>query len=219
VAVFKLVSANGTVLDWFSPSKFLYEALFTERDDMDVSGDHSQFRDYHVHYIGQAFKNDVWKRLTGHEKMQSILTNEDALNTQSLRAPFEISILLLDVDGYTEAAMMPPSAIAIRPGHTPIIHKFSLAEDDGTFEKFANMTLATRAQELTNEVEAMLVKQFDPQYNILKYRNYPNIKKGTRSAGYTQSELMIERMPALLKSRKHRMLPIGGSKTRRSRGQ
>jgi hypothetical protein len=54
--------------------------------------------------------------------------------------------------------------------------------------------------ELTSEVEAMLINSFKPEYNKIQFNNYPMIKRGTRSKGYTESSLVIERNPTTLKT-------------------
>lgn len=96
--------------------------------------------------------------------MQSILTLEDALNQRYLRAPFEVSLLMLDVDGYDEANIFPTFDFAVQPGIEPIVHHFSEDEDDGTFEKYYEPKLEPRAPELTSEVEAFLVSTYKPKY-------------------------------------------------------
>lgn len=202
VAGFKLFTLDEKFLGWFSPNMFLY-AYLDQRLKANVIGSIRDYLDYQVHYIGKAFSQDIWNRLTGHHKMQSILTLEDSLNQRSLRAPFEISLLMLDVDGYEEANIFPIFDFAVQPGIEPIVHHYSEDEDDGTFEKYYEPKLAPRAPELTSEVEAFLVSTFKPKYNEVLFENYPNIKAGTRSAGYTQSTLVIEKMPAILKTEHH----------------
>jgi hypothetical protein len=44
---------------------------------------------------------------------------------------------------------------------------------------------------------------FKPKYNEILFDSYPEIKAGTRSAGYSQSRLVIERMPAILATEHH----------------
>lgn len=202
VAAFKLFTLNEKFLGWFSPSKFLYEYL-DQKFKAQIRGDVADYLDFQVHYVGKAFSQDIWNRLTGHHKMQSILTLEDSLNQRSLRAPFEISLLMLDIDGYDEANIFPSFDFALQPGIEPIVHRFSEVEDDGTFEEYYTPKLPPRAAELTSEVEALLVSTFKPNYNEVLFENYPNIKAGTRSAGYTQSTLIIEKMPAILKTEHH----------------
>lgn len=210
VGAIKFLNLNQNFLGWFSPSKFLYEIL-DQRLKAKVVGNIADYLDFQVHYIGKAFSQDIWNRLTGHEKMQSILTLEDSLNQRSLRAPFEISLLMLDIDGYDEANIFPNYEFALQPGIDPIEYAFSDAEDDERFDQYYDPKLAARAPELTSEVEAMLVSTFKPKYNDIKFENYPNIKAGTRSAGYTQSTLMIEKLPAILKTEHHEqglVLPV-----------
>ena len=202
VGAFKLLTLKNDFLGWFSPSKFLYEVL-DRRLRANVVGNIADYLDFQVHYIGKAFSQDIWNRLTGHHKMQSILTLEESLNQRSLRAPFEISLLMLDIDGYDEGNMFPTFEFALQPGIEPIVYEFSDDEDDPRFEEYYKPKLSPRAPELTSEVEAMLVSTFKPKYNEVLFENYPEIKAGTRSAGYTQSTLLIEKMPAILKTEHH----------------
>lgn len=202
VGAFKLFTLKNDFLGWFSPSKFLYEVL-DQRLKANIVGNIADYLDFTVHYIGKAFSQDIWNRLTGHHKMQSILTLEDSLNRRSLRAPFEISLLMLDVDGYDEGNIYPTFEFALQPDIEPIVYEFSDAEDDQRFEEYCKPKLEPRSTELTSEVEAMLVSTFKPKYNEILFENYPEIKAGTRSAGYTQSTLAIEKMPAILKTEHH----------------
>jgi hypothetical protein len=158
-----LFTLDEKFLGWFSPNMFLY-AYLDKRLRANVIGSIRDYLDYQVHYIGKAFSQDIWNRLTGHHKMQSILTLEDALNQRYLRAPFEISLLMLDVDGYDEANIFPTFDFAVQPGIEPIVHHFSEDEDDGTFEKYYEPKLEPRAPELTSEVEAFLVSTYKPKY-------------------------------------------------------
>jgi hypothetical protein len=213
VAAFKLLSLNEKFLGWFSPQKFIYEFL-SGNISAEVKGNIADYIDYRVHYIGKAFSQDIWKRLTGHQKMQKILTVEDALNTKSLKAPFEIALLMLDVDGFDEANLFPYQGFGLSEECDPILHEVSLDEDDDSFERLFEPNLSPSSPELTSEVEAKLVNQFKPEYNDILFENYPYIEKGTRSAGYSESTLVIERFPAILKTNSHTQgvtLPNRGS--------
>ncbi|PRE93281.1 hypothetical protein C6Q02_01100 [Burkholderia multivorans] len=205
IAGFKIFDREGKFLWWHSPQNFLYGFL-DGRIKADIVGNVADYIDYHIHYIGKAFDQDIWDRLTGHKKMQSILTLEDSLSKKSLRAPFEISLLMLDIDGFDEANIFPPYEHAISPGAKPIVHYFTDDEHDhdGSFAAYWRPKLDARAPELTAEVEALLVSTFKPIYNEIKFDNYPEIKSGTRSAGYTESSLLIEKMPAILSTEHHK---------------
>ena len=194
-AGFKLNSIDDVFIAWYSPTKFLYEYL-CRNFIANVSGDFSHYVDYQVHYIGKAFSQEIWNRLTGHEKLQTILTLEESLGQLSERAPFEISLLMLDVIGYDEQNIFPfNSALAV--GVEPILHNL---DDQCQLTRFLTPSLPAKAIQLTNEVEALLVNKFRPKYNDILFDNYPNILSGTRSVGYTQSILAIDKMPAILRT-------------------
>lgn len=199
MAGFKLYAEENQFLGWFSPQKFIYEVL-SGNIEADISGDIRAYLDYTVHYIGKSFSQDIWERLTGHEKMQRILTVEDSLNTQALKSPFEICLLMLDIDGFDENTIYPTFDFAVPEGHTPIVYDLNTAAD---FEKFLTPNLAPRSEALTTEVEAMLINKFKPEYNSILFNNYPYIQNGTRDSGYTFSRLIIEKMPAILMTEHH----------------
>ena len=60
---------------------------------------------------------------------------------------------------------------------------------------------------LTREIEAFLIHSFKPAYNEILFDNYPNIAGGIRSEGYSWTELVLERLPALLYTDHFSMVP------------
>jgi hypothetical protein len=82
-------------------------------------------------------------------------------------------------------------------GVKPIKHKLR-TEDD--YAEFMTLKIDTSAPELTSEVEGFLVHRFKPKYNERKFEKYPEIQKGARSLGYTYSQLIIEKMPVVLRT-------------------
>lgn len=165
-----------------------------------LSGNLQDYIDYNVHYIGQSFDQDIWSRLTGHEKMQSILTRESILDEASNRNSFEISLILLDLVGFSEVNMAPFHSWMLSAGIEPILHDLGDDDDVNAYIEFNKSMISFSDPELTNEVEAMLINSFKPEYNKIKFNNYPMIKRGTRSKGYTESSLVIERNPTILKT-------------------
>jgi hypothetical protein len=128
VAAFKIRDGYGKFVVWETPQKLLYESLANGLAVQFTSGNIADFLTYHIHYIGKAFSQKAWKRLTGHEKMQKILTMEPALATANanVRAPFEISLLMLDIISVTEGNMLPftDAFRSLLPkGMKPIKHK------------------------------------------------------------------------------------------------
>lgn len=202
VAALKIRDGDGKFVVWETPQKLLYEALANGLAVRFTGGNIADFLTYDIHYIGKAFSQKVWKRLTGHEKMQKILTLEPALATANanVRAPFEISLLMLDIIGVTEGNMFPymEAFRSLLPqGVKPIKHKLR-TEDD--YAEFMTLKIDTSAPELTSEVEGFLVHRFKPKYNERKFEKYPEIRKGTRSLGYTYSQLIIEKIPVVLRT-------------------
>ncbi|TPN63521.1 hypothetical protein FJ986_22950 [Mesorhizobium sp. B1-1-1] len=197
VAAFKILSDDGKFILWETPQKFLYEVIVNGLP-ADIEGDIEPYLEYHVHYIGKAWSQEIWERLTGHEKLQKILTLEDAISLQSRKTSFEIAILLLDIVGFDEANLIGGYEFAIPKGVKPILFEMKNEEE---MDKFFNQPIIKpRAPELTSEVEALLIHLFRPQYNDVLFQKYPNITKGTRSVGYTSASLTINRMPVLLKT-------------------
>ncbi|PAY00834.1 hypothetical protein CKO50_12610 [Pseudoalteromonas sp. HM-SA03] len=173
-----------------------------------ISGNLYDYIDYRVHYVGQAFSQDIWSRLTGHEKMQSILTREAAIDSLSNRNSLEISLILLEIVGFSEAQFLPFQPWQLSSNTTPILHDLGDDDDVESYMNFHKPLVEFSDQELTNEVEAMLINRFDPDYNKIKFKNYPNIKNGTRSKGYSESSLVLESNPTILESDKFKLNAI-----------
>ncbi|MBE3924296.1 hypothetical protein HJ152_23240 [Vibrio parahaemolyticus] len=194
VGAFKLYDENGGFIVWLTPQKFIYEYL-TKRIKGKIVGDVNEYIDYHVHYIGQAFSQNIWDRLTGHEKMQRILTMEDTISDSANKNAFEISLLMLDITGYDEMNVAPFNSSFTEFLEDPIIHNL----DEYSYADFmTKQPFEARSKELTNEVEAALISDFKPAYNNILFKKYPYIEAGTRSGGYSQSQLVIESLPASL---------------------
>ncbi len=203
VAAIKIYDPMDNFIAWYTPQKIIYEYLSGSLKAI-INGDIRKYIDYTVHYIGKSFSQKIWNRLTGHHKLQKALTLELPMNNKSPTSSFEISLLLLDIDGFDEFNVFPyfDNSFPLNEGITPIIHKINNASDFSDF--FTKPLLDTNAEELTNEVEAFLINCFKPDtYNEVLMESYPNIKRGTRSAGYTQATLFIDKMPAILKTKYH----------------
>lgn len=175
-----------------------------------ISGNLNDYIDYRVHYVGKAFSQDIWSRLTGHGNMQSIFTKETVLDSVSNRNSFEISLILLEVVGFNEENIFPYQPWLLRSNVTPILHDLGSDDDVDSFINFYKPMVDFSSQELTNEVEAMLINKFDPDYNKIKFKNYPNIKNGTRSKGYSESSLVLECNPTTLETDKFKLSAIFG---------
>lgn len=206
VAAFKIHQEDGTFVVWETPQKLLYESIVNGLP-VKFGGNINDYLSYHVHYIGKAFSQPVWDRLTGHEKMQRILTLEGPLASTNARSPFEITLLMLDIVGFDEANIAFNYGFAVPKGVTPIVYDIST---DDKFAKFSEPNLESRSPELTSEVEAMLIHTFKPAYNDVLFEGYPNIRRGTRSAGYTHATLLIEKLPVALETKYYAQSALNG---------
>ncbi len=202
VAGFKILREDGSFVVWYSPHKFLYEVLAGSLQ-ADIDGDPHCFLDFKVHYIGQAFSQRVWKRLTSHDKLRKVLTIEGPVSEKKgNRVAWEVALAMLSIDGFDESNMFPVHDwMDLGPGK-PVIHSIKTEQD---LARLFSPAIATNAPQLTNEAEAMLIARFKPEYNEILFDNYPDIAAGTKSAGYTSSELQIKKMPVTLYTEKFRI--------------
>ena len=207
VAAFQLLQSDETFVVWETPQKILYEAIANGLP-VSIEGDVTPFLRYRVHYIGKAFSQNVWQRHTGHDKLQKILTLEEPLSALTTRPALEISVLMLSIIGVGDVPIFPYTGFPEPDGVEPIVHEFDFEEDNENFEAFYTPQLSLGALELTNEVEAKLINLFKPEYNDTLFENYPNIKSGTRSKGYSGSHVTIEKLPAILVTDHFRQEPI-----------
>jgi hypothetical protein len=210
VGAFRLFKPDGSFILWWSPQKILYEMLVNNLAvEIAEDGDPFAFLDYKVHYIGKSFSQKVWSRLTGHEKMQRILTVEREVGSSpEARAPFEISLIFLNLLGLDDVPMI-TSVDRIAPtGSEPIVHTLDLSDESAVADFMTNSPVKLGDEALTREVEAMLIHRFRPEHNEIKFESYPEIKGGMRSKGYTDTQLTLERLPAFLYTGSFAMVPI-----------
>ena len=208
VGGFKLFRENGDFILWWSPQKLLYEMLVNDLIvEIAEGSDPFAFLDFKIHYIGQSFSQKVWDRLTRHKKMQRILTREREVgNAPEARAPFEISLIILQVTGLDDMPMVFGDADHPMAGPDPIV--FALDPEDGdALERFGKSPVELGDEALTREVEAYLIHLFKPAYNEVLFDNYPRIAGGMRDKGYSWTTLSLDRFPAFLHTDHHVMEP------------
>lgn len=208
VAGIKLFKDDDSFILWWSPQKLLYEYVVNDlRVETTDDADPLSFLDFDVLYIGKAFSQKVWNRLTGHDKMQKILTVQDPISAgPAARAPFEIALVLLKVVGLTDMPQMPYMDLGSEV--PPILHNIDLDDENAVKRFWCKAPVALGDEAMTREVEAQLINTFQPKFNDVKFANYPMIEGGMRSKGYSSTALVIERLPALLRTAHHSVAPI-----------
>ncbi|AZS21812.1 MULTISPECIES: hypothetical protein [unclassified Caulobacter] len=210
VGAIKLFRKDKSLIVWWSPQKLLYEMLVRGLEvDTTGSGDPLSFLDFTVLYVGKAFDQKVWDRLTGHEKMQKILTVQSPVGAApAARAPFEVSLILLSVVGLTDVAELPYGGMSDVSGIQTLLHDVDLSDSEAFVRFMSEPLVALGDEAMTREVEAQLIHRFKPEYNSVMFKNYPEIAGGMRSKGYTWTDLMIEDLPASLRTPHFKIGPM-----------
>lgn len=155
---------GANFLIWFSPEKFLHN-YWNDHLVADIQGDIYSFTKYKVHYVGQATKQDVWKRLTGHSKLQDILSLEYPFSYGSLPT-HEIVILL-----YCFKDNMQISTFGY----------------DSDVDEMVNTLLGKNMPEQRTiflDAEKALINAMQPNYNDELFNNYPKSADGLYSHNY-----------------------------------
>ena len=139
--------------------------------------------------------------------MQRILTREREVGqAPEARAPFEISLVILQITGLDDMPMVGGGVDHFMAGTDLIV--LSLDDEDDSCERFMVTPPVRLGDEaLTREVEALLIHRFKPSYNEILFDNYPNIAGGMRSHGYSWTELILEALPAVLYTDHYSMEP------------
>jgi hypothetical protein len=176
----------------------LFEAT-TRNFPLHGAGDVAAFTDYDVHYVGQAFSQKVWERLTGHTNLQSVLSTEFVRGERVPSAALEISLITLEIFGVTEFVIDASRPFPMPEGVTPIIHEVG-ADEIPILAALETVWMKPEDAEATNELEAMLIDMFDPPYNTIKYKEYPYIKRGGRSKGYSLCDVFLTDFPFRLRA-------------------
>ena len=164
IKFYEMNLSNENFLVWFSPEKFIHNWLkgyFIAK----VDGNYQDFLDYKVHYVGKATEQDIWKRLTGHSTLQDILSVEYPFTYGELPT-HEITLLLFRFYDNLE----------IKTYGT-----------DSSIDDMVNSLLGKNRpdkKEIFLDAEKALVNAMQPKYNKIKFKNYPNYKKGLNELNY-----------------------------------
>lgn len=156
--------SDENFLIWFSPEKFL-QNYWKGHLLAEIEGNIHDFTKYKVHYVGQATKQDIWKRLTGHDKLQDILSLEYPLTYGSLPT-HEIAILLFCFQDNLQ------------------MHSFG---DNSSIEEMVNSLMGENMPEQRTiflDAEKALIKAMQPKYNDELFNNYPKSKDGLYKHNY-----------------------------------
>ncbi len=162
---------DGEFLWWITPDVFLHE-YWTNGLKAEVEGDYREFTKFKVHYIGESTDQEIWKRLTGHEKLQDVLSIENAFHADSISA-HEVTLLLFQVS----------DANTIN-----ILHSSNIRN----VKAVVSQSLPSK-ETITLDVEKALIKLLKPnkRYNKIQYKSYPKSKNGLYNDKYDRVSYKI----------------------------
>jgi hypothetical protein len=148
---------------WYSTEKII---LDRGRGAIGLDGfaAHREFATYELLYVGIAKKGDTYDRLfdAAHTARQSILTNEHP-RTSGARVSDEMILFPFQVD--------------------PMQFKTIESEDDLT--DTSSESWKAHSKKIVVDAEKAFIKLLDPQYNSVKYKQYPVSADGLWGHGYT----------------------------------
>lgn len=183
----KLLNSEHEFVVWYTPERLIYEYVY-RRLNVDIDGDIHDFLKYTVHYIGQAQNQGIWERLTGHEKLSSVLIKEHPF-IEGEFSPFELSLIFLKLEDASEIFGWMPASDSQEN-----ISKL----DEGDFDSAVVTDLDSIRHQIVNDYEAYLVNFFEPKYNKILFNNYPDIKSGLKSLGYSEINHRTEAIASLI---------------------
>jgi len=176
VAGFKF-SYSDKFLFWISPERLIYLYL---RDKVQVDGFENvkMFNQFYVHYVGKATDQDIWKRLTGHEKLQDILSKEIPISYESLPAN-EIIILFFSLSEAKSSTIISGKEI----------DSLSVPELEKTILDSSRIPATNK---IMLDAEKAFVHILNPKYNEVKFEKYPFSKDGLYNENFTAYSFKIK---------------------------
>ncbi|MCR1024531.1 hypothetical protein [Cellulophaga baltica] len=140
-------------LIWFSPEKLLYN-WWNGQINCEIKGDFRSFLNYPVHYVGKATKQNIIKRLTGHDTFQDILSLESPVTKKQLPAN-EIVLLFFQFKDNVQ---------------------FETFDIDSDIKKVVSVYQGEtypNKEKIFLDAEKALINAMKPNYNKELFKNYP----------------------------------------------
>lgn len=177
----KFLTDKNEFVVWLSPERLIFTYCTRKTGfDIEIKGPIHDFLTYKVHYIGQAQNQGIWQRLTGHEKLSKALTLEHPF-IEGEFSPWELSLIFLKFDGFSEATLVDQSGseyVFDSRGKKLTTEELAVATIPKTIEQVRSFAI--------NDFEAYLVNMFQPKYNKILFKSYPDISNGLKAIGFDE---------------------------------
>jgi len=177
----KLLNSEQEFVVWYTPERLIYEYIKGRLPNLEITGDIHDFLTYSIHYIGQSQSQGIWERLTGHEKLSSVLIKELPF-IEGEFSPFELSLIFLGLEDATEFPSLTPN----ENEDEVVDFEGNIVSDEEIGSSFFHREMDDVKFKIVNDYEAFLINFFEPKYNKIKFKNYPHIANGLKSIGYTE---------------------------------
>lgn len=151
-------------LIWFTPEKLLRN-WWKKQIDCEMEGDFKSFLKYRVHYVGQATKQSILKRLTGHNTFQDILSKANPITYQDLPT-HEITVLCFKFKDNIELRGF---------GYDVGVKEITATLMEENFPKQETIFL---------DAEKALINAMKPNYNTKLFKGYPKSTDGLYKDNY-----------------------------------
>jgi hypothetical protein len=143
---------------WITPYGFIHRH-FHEPAFYKKIGDISSYLNHKIHYIGQATKQNLTKRLAHHRKLLKILTLEEPLNEQHISTPHELAFLFLKLLPENDAICR--NTITTE-AESALINKFKPNYNEILFDNYPK--IKNGMQSINKELVSIIIKNYPVRF-------------------------------------------------------
>lgn len=164
---FRFFDKDKIFIAWLTPERLIYEYSQNVIEVTGLDGWGELFK-YKILYIGKATDEDIWKRLTGHETLQEILSKEFPLKYGSLPT-HEITLLLFKINAFENFEVL---------GNFQDMQNIDKILNEKEFESLFVLKAPPEEKNIFLDAEKAFIKLLNPEYNEVKFKSYPKSKDG-----------------------------------------
>lgn len=170
---FKFYNKDKEFIAWLTPERLIYEYAHNKIEVVGLDGWGKLFK-YNILYIGKATDQDIWARLTGHEKLQEILSKEMPLQYGTVPS-HEITLLLFRINSFEN--------FEILGNFEDMQNLDKIISEDGVNDLF-ELKAPPKEKNIFLDAEKAFVKLLNPEYNKIKFKSYPKSDDGLYNQDY-----------------------------------
>jgi len=164
---FKFYDKDQQFIAWLTPERLIYDY---SHDTIEVAGldGWGELFKYKILYIGKSTDQDIWERLTGHEKLQDIVSIEYPLQYGTLPSQ-EITLLLFKINAFENFEVLE---------NFEDLMNMDKILDSETIESLFQLKAPPVEKNIFLDAEKVFINLLNPEYNTVKFKSYPKSKDG-----------------------------------------